>query len=131
MVEIEIRISTNASEVEREMYDVEQESIYEFTSIGFSENAYEGVVTFYCPPRAVEPGIIEIIVDLKELAETIIAWSTIFGAIVKFCKRNKKYEYFLTIKRKKGKEEIEIDIPLTENEKSEEIIKEVKEWLKK
>lgn len=128
MVDIQIYISTNASETERQKYNIDQESVYEFTAIGFAESAFEGIVTFFCPPRAVDPGLIEIIVNLKELAETVIAWGTIFGAIISFCRKNKNYEYLITIKRKKKDKEIEIEIPIDGNEDSKEIINKVKKW---
>ncbi len=132
MVDIQICVSTNASEIERQKYNINQESVYEFTATGFAENAYEGIVTFFCPPRAVDPGLIEIIVNLKELAETVIAWGTIFGAIISFCRKNKNYEYLITIKRKKKDKEIEIEIPIDGNEDSKEdskeIINKVKKW---
>lgn len=128
MVDIQIRVSTNASEIERQRYNIDQESVYEFTGIGFCEGVYDGTVVFFCPPRAVEPGVIEIIVNLKDLAETVIAWGTIFGAIISFCRKNKNYEYLITIKKKKKDKEIEIEIPINAEEDSEEIINKVKEW---
>lgn len=128
MVEIQIHVSTNASEIERQKYNIDQESVYEFTGIGFSENVYEGSVVFFCSPRAITPGLIEIIVDLKDLAETAIAWGTIFVSIVKFCRKNKNYEYLLTIKRKKKDKELEIAIPVNEEEESEQLMNKVLEW---
>lgn len=128
MVDIQIRVSTNASEIERQKYNINQESVYEFTGVGFCENAYAGTVAFFCPPRAVEPGVIEIIVNLKDLAETVIAWGTIFGAIISFCRKNKNYEYLVTIKKKKEDKEIEVEIPIDAEKDSEEIINKVKEW---
>jgi len=128
MINIQIRVSTNTSEIERQKYNINQESIYEFTGIGFSEDVYEGTVVFFCPPRAIDPGWIQIIVDLKDLAETVIAWGTIFTSIVKFYKKNKNYRYLITIKRKKGDKEIKIDIPVNGQEESEDLVNKVIEW---
>lgn len=128
MVEIQIYISTNTSEIERQKYSIDQESVYEFTGTGFSENIYEGTVVYFCPPRAICPGLIEIVVNLKELAETAIAWGTIFAAIISFCKKNKNFEHTITIKKKKGDKEIDISISVDDQEESEEIIEKVKEW---
>lgn len=128
MVDIQICVSTNATEIERQKYYIDQESVYEFTEVGFSENAYEGTVVFFCPPRAVDPGLIEIVVNLKELAETVIAWGTIFGAIISFCRKNKNYEYLIIIKKKKKDKEIEVNIPVDAEKDKEEIINKVKEW---
>lgn len=131
MVDIQICVSTNASEIERQRYNIDQESVYEFTEIGFCENAYDGTVVFFCPPRAIDPGLIEIIVNLKDLAETVIAWTTIFASIIKFCKKNKNFEYVITVKRKKKDKEIEINIPIDEQEESEQLVNKVLEWFEK
>lgn len=128
MVDIQICVSTNASEIERQRYNIDQDSVYEFTGIGFSENAYEGTVVFFCPPRAIEPGVVEIIVNLKDFAETVIAWGTIFAAIISFCRKNKNYEYSITIKKKRKDKEIEINIPVDAQMKDDELIDKVKKW---
>lgn len=130
MTTIEVLVSTNASVEEKEILDIPKDAIEDFLNIGFCENVYDGKVSFQCLPRAVDPNFMEIIVDLKDLAETAIAWGTIFATIMKFCKRCKGYEHSLTIKRKKDNEEIEISIPINENSDCEKIIHEAKKLLK-
>ena len=130
MVEVNIFINTNASDLEKENLDIPREAIDEFLGIGFAENVYEANVIFRCMPRAIDPGFMEIIVDLKDIAETTIAWATIISGIIRFCKKCKGYEHNLIIKKKKGKEEIEIELDIDSNDDIEKILKQVRKIIK-
>lgn len=130
MITIQIDISTNASEDEKARLFISRECIDEFLSTGFSEDAFKGIISFSCQPRAINPEYMQIIIDFKDIAESLIAWTTIFNALLKFCKQCKGYEPNLTIKRKKGDEEIEVSVYLDTNEDCKKIIKEIKKLLK-
>ena len=129
MVEISIKISTNALPYEKEKLYITPDAISEFVGTGFSTNAYDGQVIFYCPPRAVDPGWLDIIVDLKDIGEAVIVWGTILNSINKFYKKCKGYDGNISIKRKKKDVEIELNIPLSEIN-DEENIKRLQKWLK-
>ena len=130
MVQVDIFINTNASYLEKENLDVPRKAMDEFLRNGFVENAYDANITFRCLPRAVDPSFMEIIVDLKDIAETTIAWATIIGAIIKFCKECKGYEHNLTIRKKKEDEEIEVEVNINSDDDSEKILKQIRKILK-
>ena len=130
MVQVDIFINTNASYLEKENLDVPRKAMDEFLRNGFVENAYDANITFRCLPRAVDPSFMEIIVDLKDIAETTIAWATIIGAIIKFCKECKGYEHNLTIRKKRGNEEIEIMLDIDSGGDTEKILKQVRKMLR-
>ena len=104
MVEIQVCVSTNATDKEKKRLSMPRKAVEEFLATGFAENAYDATVLLRCEPRAVPPEYMQIIVDLKELGETAIVWKTIIGGIIKLCKKCKGYEPDLVIKRKKGNE---------------------------
>ena len=130
MVEVNVLISVNASESEKENLSIPRDAIDEFLGIGFAENVYEGNVTFSCMPRAVDPDFMQIIIDLGEIAETTIAWTTIISAVLKFCKKCKGYSYNLSVRKKKGKEEIEIDLDIKSSDDCEKVVKQIRKLLK-
>lgn len=130
MVTIQIDISTNQSEEEQTKLFIPRECIDEFLRIGFSENAFEGIISFACHPRAINPEYMQIIIDFKDIAESLIAWTTIFNALLKFCKKCRGYEPNLIIKKKKGDEEMEVSLYLDCNKDCNKVIKEIKKLLK-
>lgn len=130
MVEIKIYISINTSDKEKEKLSIPREDMDEFLRTGFAENAYEGEVSFNCQPRAINPEYMQIIIDLKDLAESLIAWGTIITSLIKFCKKCKGYEPDLVIKRKRGEEEIEIYVKFDSNEDPNKLLKKIKKALK-
>lgn len=130
MVDIEILVNTNASNDEKEKLKLSQEAIEEFLETGFCSNEYNGSVIFSCMPRAVDPGLIDIIIDMGAVAESIIAWTTIIGAILKFIKRSKGYEFCVTLKKKRGTKEVEFTIEMNDKSNDEDIISQIMEKIK-
>lgn len=130
MVEVNILISTNALEEEKKKLYIPREAIDEFLGTGFVDNAFDGKISFECMSRVVPPDWMRIFIDLKDVAEGLIAWATIIGALIKFCKSCKGYEYDLTIcKRKSNNEKIEISVNLNDKNDIDEIVKEIKELI--
>lgn len=97
MVEIEVGISTNASELEKKNLDFNLDAMEEFLGNGFISSDYNGKVYFMCQPRAFEPNLMDIIINIKEIGETAIVWASIFSALKKLIKRCKGYESFINI----------------------------------
>lgn len=129
MVEIEVLLSLNGSDEERIGLDISQETLKDLLGTGFAENIYDGSVTYKYLPRAVDPNFMEIIVDLKDIAETLIAWGTIAKVLVDFIKKTKSYEHIIYVKRKIKDEEIEIDIPIDKEIDSVKLLKEIRKIL--
>lgn len=105
MVEIEVGISTNASELEKKNLDFNLDAMEEFLGNGFISSDYNGKVYFMCQPRAFEPNLMDIIINIKEIGETAIVWASIFSALKKLIKRCKGYESFINIVYLKNKKE--------------------------
>lgn len=124
MVDIKVIFSTNGNEEEMKKLSIPMEAIGEFNGDGYSTEDYEATVQFRCMPRAIGPEVMQFIIDLKDIAETTIAWGTIASAIIKFVKKTKGYQPYLEIYRKKGEEEIRVVAKYSENEK--ELIKEIR-----
>lgn len=129
MVEIEVLLSLNGSDEERIGLDISQEALKDLLGTGFAENIYEGSVTYKYLPRAFDPNFMEIIVDLKDIAETLIAWGTIAKVLVDFIKKTKSYEHVIYVRRKTKDEEIEIDIPVDKDIDSAKLLKEIRKIL--
>lgn len=131
MLSIDILISTNASDEEKKKLDMPRSAIDEFLGDGYANNLYEGNVIFSCLPRAVNPEMMEIIINLKDVAETVIAWGSIINSVVKFINKSKGYEPSMRIECKKNGKEFSCDIPVARNSSEKEILEEVKKILKK
>ena len=129
MVEIEVRVNMNGSIDERAELDIPQEVILDFLQTGFAENIYDGKVSYLYLPRAVDPDFMEIIINLKDIGETLIAWGTIAKVLVSFFKKTKSYEHMIYVRRKKNDEEIEIDVPVDKEVDSAKLLKEIRKIL--
>lgn len=129
MVQIEIRISSNGSDEERKDLYIPNEAIREFLGEGFVENKYDGRFILACLPRAFDPDLMEIIIDLKEITELLLNSSIIIGAILNFCKKCKGYNQNLIINVKN--DETFISIPINEKSNIEKILKEINKITKK
>ena len=129
MIEIEIMMNVNGSIEERKGLDISQEVIINFLHIGFAENIYDGSVSYKCLPRAVDPDLMEIIIDLKDIGESLIAWEAIIKSLVNFLKKTKAYEHIIYVRRKRKGEEIEIEIPVDKNIDSVKLLKEIRKIL--
>lgn len=128
MPEIKVIISTNGSDEEMENLLIPMDAICDFTGEGYATCGYNATVQFECMPRAINPDVMQIIIDLKDIAEAIVLWGTIAGAIIKLVKKTKGYQPYLQIYRKKDDEEIMITAKYSENEK--ELIKEIRKIFK-
>lgn len=130
MVEIQVYFSVNATEQERETLTIPKYAMDEFLAVGFTENVYDATVSFRCEPRAINPNLMQIIVNLKELGETIVAWDTIIGSISKFCNKCKGYEPDLVVRYTKENEEVEVSVKFAPDEDRQETIKQIRKLLK-
>lgn len=130
MVNVAVLISTNSYEEQKQYLDIPKEAMEEFLSTGFCEGVYDARVVFSCMPHAVDPEIMQIIMDLGEIAETTIAWATIIGAIIKFTKGCKGYKSHLSVRKRKGNKEIEVEVELDDNSDTDKVIKQIKKLLK-
>ncbi len=93
----ELGISTNLCELEKNKLNFSRKAMEEFLGNGFINNDYNGKVSFQCQPRAYEPNLMNIIINIKDIGETIIVWGSIFNAIGKFVKKCKGYEASINI----------------------------------
>lgn len=128
MVTIEVMISTNASEEEKRRLKIEDNAISEFTGYGFSDNIYDATVSFKCMPRAVPPDFMEIVMQAKEIMETISVLGGICKGIIDFVKKCRGYEKCLRVQTKNGNE---IIIDNLENMTAEELCAELEKKIKK
>lgn len=126
MVEINVLFSTNYCE--RTDLKIEDGAISEFTREAFADGTYRAVVKFECMPRAFNPDVMQIIMDLKDLGECIVAWGTICGAIITFAKKVHGYVKNILIYRKKGEV---ILIEITDEMTPEELEKEIKDVIER
>ena len=127
MIDIDIFISLNMTEEESKNLSIPKEAIKDFVGSGFSSNTFSGKVIFECKPRAVPPDLIDIVINLKDIGETLIVWGTIFTSIIKFCKKAIGYEKMIHIRKKDKDEELRIDIPVDEDSYKETIDK-IEKW---
>ena len=91
MTTVDIHISTNTTEKERKNLYISEEAIRNFTGEGFQSNLYQGRILFESMPRVVYPDIMNVIINIKDIAEGLIALGTIINALKKFLKDTKGY----------------------------------------
>ncbi len=93
LVTVDIHINTNATEEERKHLYVPEEAIISFVGEGFQNNLYQGRVLHECMPRAVYPDVMTVIINIKDIAEGLIAIGTIIHALIKFFKKTGGFYY--------------------------------------
>ena len=129
-MKIDILVSTNGSSEERKFLNIPQDAINEFLNLGFVDGIYDGTFSYKCLPRAFNPETMEIIINLKEVGEAIIAWGTIIGVLLNLIKKSTGYKPFMQIYYEKGNEKKHCSIPIKETDNVENILKEINKVLK-
>jgi hypothetical protein len=126
MVEINVLFSTNYCD--RTDLEIEKDAIPEFTREAYADGTYSAVVQFECLPRAFNPDVMQIIIDLKDIGECIVAWGTICGAIISFVKKVHGYVKHIMIEGTKQTGEI---IEITDETTPDELEKKIKDVIEK
>lgn len=130
MTTVDIHISTNTTEKERKNLYISEEAIRNFTGEGFQSNLYQGRILFESMPRVVYPDIMNVIINIKDIAEGLIALGTIINALKKFLKDTKGYQQEIEIYYKKGEKDFSCDIHLDAGSDEKEVLKEIKNIIK-
>lgn len=126
MVEIDVLFSTNYCE--KTDLTIEEDAIVEFTRNAHADGTYRAVVSFECMPRAFDPDIMQIIINLKDIGECIVAWGTICGAIISFAKKAKGYVKHIMIEDTEHSGEI---IEVSDETTPEELEEKIKNVIEK
>ncbi|RJV29551.1 hypothetical protein DWX22_03335 [Coprococcus sp. AF18-48] len=124
MVEVNILFSTNCCE--RMDLKIEDGAIQEFTQDAYADGTYRAVVSFECMSRCFNPDIMQIIIDLKDIGDCVLAWGSICMGIIKFSRKVHGYAKSIMIRKT---EEKYIVIRMTENMTEEELESEIKSKL--
>lgn len=130
MITVNINISTNASEIEKKELYIPRDAIDDFLGKGFETNTYDGRVSFQCMPRAVNPNLMEVFLNIMDIVEGVIAIQTVVKYLVDFFRKCKGYEQNIIIEYKNGDEELTCEIPFTENDDAMKIMKEIRKIIK-
>lgn len=126
MLKIEVIVSTNASEEEAEKLSIESDAISSFTGEGYADNTYDAKVIFSCMPRAINPDIMQIFLELKDIGEAVLAWGTICSAIVKFARECHGYKKSVILKKNdKNVTSLQLDDNMTADELEDKIKQEL------
>lgn len=125
-VTINVLFSTNYCETKD--LKIEEGAIFDFTRESYADGTYDAVVEFKCMPRAFNPDVMQIIIDLKDIGECIVAWGTICGAIISFAKRAHGYVKHIMIKGTEQSGEI---IEVSDETTPEELEKKIKNVIEK
>lgn len=126
MVEIKVLFSTNYCD--RTDLEIERDAIKDFTNEAYADGTYKAVVQFECMPRAFNPEIMQIIIDLKDIGECIVAWGTICGSIISFAKKAHGYVKHIMIEGTEHSGEI---IEVSDETTPEELEKKIKNVIEK
>lgn len=122
MVEIDVLFSTNYCE--KTDLTIEEGAITEFTREAFADGRYSAMVRFECMPRAVDPDIMQIIINIKDIGECVIALTQICKGIISFAKKVHGYSKHIMLNGvKKSEEIIVVSDEMTPEELEEEIKK--------
>lgn len=119
MTDIQISFSTNASKEEAEKLYIDYAAISDFTGQGFADNSYDGQVSFCCMPRFADPDLMQIFINIKDIAETILALSSICTGLFKFINKCKGYRISIDInicEEKSSTTSIQLKEDMTEEE---------------
>ena len=130
LVTVDIHINTNATEEERKHLYVPEEAIISFVGEGFQNNLYQGRVLHECMPRAVYPDVMTVIINIKDIAEGLIAIGTIIHALIKFFKKTKGYQQEVEVYYKKVNTEFSCDLHLNSVSNETEVLREIRKILK-
>lgn len=130
MTTVDIHISTNITEKEGKNLYIPEEAIRKFTGEGFQSNLYQGRILFESMPRGVYPDIMHVIINIKDVAEGLIALGTIVNALIKLLKNTKGYQQEVEIYYKKGEKEFSCDIYLDAGSDEKEVLEEIKNIIK-
>lgn len=106
MVEININFQMNASEEERSRLFIDREAEKEFMSEAFVDGSFSVKTEYGFYSRCVDPDIMDIIIKVKDIGETIIVWGTILTGLKKFCEKQKGYRKDVKIIKEEVAEEI-------------------------
>lgn len=129
MVEINALFSTNyCGRTDLEIDGDIMHAIQDFTTEAYADGTYRAVVQFECKPRAFNPEIMQIIIDLKDTGECIIAWGTICAAIISFAKKVHGYVKHIMIT---GTEETGEIIEVSDETTPEELEKKIENVIEK
>ena len=129
MVEINVLFSTNyCDRTDLEIDGDIMHAIQDFTTEAYADGTYRAVVQFECKPHAFNPEVMQIIIDLKDIGECIVAWGTICGAIISFVKKVHGYAKHIMITGTKWSGEI---IKVSDETTPEELEKKIKDVIEK
>ena len=126
MVEIKVLFSTNYCD--RTDLKIEEGAVTEFTREAYADGTYSAIVQFECLPRAFNPDIMQIIIDLKDIGECVLAWGTICGAIISFVKKIHGYAKHIMLTDTKHSCEV---IEVSDETTPEELEKKIKDVIEK
>lgn len=126
MVEIKVLFSTNYCD--KTDLKIEEGAVTEFTRGAHEDGTYSAVVQFECLSRVFNPDIMQIIIDLKDIGECVVAWGTICGAIISFVKKVHGYAKHIMITGIKQSGEI---IEVSDETTPEELEKKIKDVIEK
>ena len=130
LVTVDIHINTNATEEERKHLYVPEEAIISFVGEGFQNNLYQGRVLHECMPRAVYPDVKTVIINIKDIAEGLIAIGTIIHALFIFFKITIGYLQEVEVYYNKGNSEFSCDLHLNSVSNESEVLREIRKILK-
>ena len=86
MVNVLVRFNTNHDN--RDDLRIEEGAIEEFTKVAYQEDCFSAVVQFECRPQAINPEIMEILVELGDIGSDIINWIKICTHLIQFVKKH-------------------------------------------
>ncbi len=124
MVSVFVQFSTNFC---NEEVKIEKGAIEEFTRNAYGDGSFRAVVSFECKPHAFDPKIMQIIIDLKDISETIIACGVICKELISFAKRVHGYKKHILIDGVKNSGDI---IEITDETTPKGLEKEMKNVIK-
>lgn len=130
MINVYVNISTNASEIEKRNLYIPYEAIEEFTGRGFAENIYNGNVTFECMPRAVNPDLIQIVIEITQAIGSIEVLCKVLQYIFVFVKRCRGYKYNLEVRYKDEHNKVDVNIHTNEKDNADKLALEILDKLK-
>lgn len=130
MISVNILISTNTNKIEKKKLYIPKDAINEFLGEGFVSNCYDAEVSFKCLSRAINPDLINIFIEFKDLIENIVEMGVLVRALIKFLSKTKGYKSVLQITCKKDGKEFYCTIPLKEKDNVEDILDKIKEIIK-
>lgn len=130
MINVYVNISTNASELERRKLYIPYEAIEEFTGGGFSENIYNGYVSFSCLSRAVNPDLIDIVIVITQAIGSMEALYKTLQYIFAFVNKCRGYKYNLEVHYKDDYNKVDLIINTNVKNDAEKLALEIMDKIK-